>query len=132
MPTLPDPFGEAMEIDPSQPLHQILCTTQTGTIALITPLTETSYRRLGGLATFLNNTLDNACGLNPRAFRAADNDLVGAGGTRGIIDGNLLLRWGELGELKKKDGLGKIGGEEWLFAGEREILVGRGLFGLHA
>jgi cleavage and polyadenylation specificity factor subunit 1 len=80
----------------------------------------------------LGNTLDNACGLNPRAFRAADNDLVGAAGTRGIVDGNLLLRWNELGELKKKDGLGKIGGEEWLFAGEREVLVGRGIFGLHA
>ncbi|KAL1794582.1 hypothetical protein ACET3X_006398 [Alternaria dauci] len=57
---------------PSQPLHQILLTTQTGTLALLTPLPESSYRRLSALTSFLSSTLDSPCSLNPRAFRAAE------------------------------------------------------------
>ena len=39
------------------------------------------------------------------------------------------MRWGELGEQRKREGLGKYGGDEWLFWGEREVLGGWGLFG---
>jgi cleavage and polyadenylation specificity factor subunit 1 len=115
--------------DDAGPLHQILHTSQSGTLALITPLSESSYRRLSGLATFLANTLDSAAGLNPRAFRAVENELGGGGGTRGILDGNLLMRWSELGEQKRREGLGKVGADEWVFRAEREVLSGRGVFG---
>ncbi|PSN69708.1 protein CFT1 [Corynespora cassiicola Philippines] len=116
---------------PRQPLHQLLATSQSGTLALITPLSESSYRRLGGLATFLSSTLDSACGLNPKAFRAVDSEAGGgAGGAgRGIVDGNLLMRWGELGEQRRREGLGKVGGDEWVFWGEREVIAGWGVFG---
>jgi cleavage and polyadenylation specificity factor subunit 1 len=53
-------------------------------------------------------------------------------GARGMLDGNLLMRWGELGERGRREGLGKYGeGEEgsWLFWGEREVLCGWGVFG---
>lgn len=53
----------------------------------------------------------------------------GGGATRGILDGNLLMRWGELGEWKRREGLGKVGGEEWVFRAEREVLSGLGVFG---
>ncbi|KAF2266034.1 protein CFT1 [Lojkania enalia] len=133
MPSTSDFIGglDPMQIDdgPPQVLHQILHTTQSGTLALITPLSESSYRRLSGLATFLANTLDSACGLNPRAYRAVENEMGGGGGTRGIVDGNLLLRWGELGEQRRREGIGKVGGEDWVFNGEREVLIGRGIFG---
>lgn len=120
-----------MDVDStdSGPLHQILHTSQSGTLALITPLSELSYRRLSGLATTLATTLDSACGLNPRAFRAVENELGGGGGTRGIVDGNLLMRWGELGEQKRRENLAKAGTEEWVFRAEREVLSGRGVFG---
>lgn len=114
---------------PSQPLQQILHTSQSGTLALLTPLSESSYRRLSGLATFLSNTLESACGLNPKAWRAVEGELGGGGGTRGVLDGNLLMRWGELGHGRQREGLGKVGGEEWVFWGEREILAGWGIFG---
>lgn len=135
MPTSSDLLGNAPEpmdidSDESGPLHQILCTSQSGTLALITPLSESSYRRLSGLATFLANTLDTACGLNPRAFRAVENELGGGGGTRGILDGNLLMRWGELGEQRRREGLGKVGTDEWVFRTEREVLSGSGVFAL--
>jgi cleavage and polyadenylation specificity factor subunit 1 len=78
---------------------------------------------------FLANTLDSVCGLNPRAYRAVENELGTGGAARGIIDGNLLMRWGELGEQKRKEGLGKVGAEDWVFRAEREVLSGRGVFG---
>lgn len=125
-------FPGGMDTDqgePSEPVYQILHTTQSGTLALLTPLSESSYRRLSGLSTYLGNTLDSAAGLNPRSFRAVENEMGGGGGTRGILDGNLLMRWGELGFQRQREGLGKVGGEEWIFRGEREVLWGRGLFG---
>ena len=149
---LSSPDADAMDIDSTssiqEPLHQILHTTQSGTLALLTPLPESSYRRLSGLATFLSNNLDSACSLNPRAYRAVENEggggggiggfygsggfpAGGFGGTRGVVDGNLLMRWGELGEQRRREGLGKVGlgGEEWRFRAEREILIGRGVWG---
>lgn len=116
----------------SQPTYQILHTTQSGTLALITPLSESSYRRLSGLSAFLANSLDSACGLNPKAFRISDAEEGGwdAGGVgRGMVDGNLLMRWGELGEWKRREGLSKAGADEWVFWGEREVLGGWGVFG---
>ncbi|KAF2874977.1 CPSF A subunit region-domain-containing protein [Massariosphaeria phaeospora] len=143
MPSASDfPTNTDMSLDPTrddtspsapQPLHQILHTSQSGTLALITPLSESSYRRLSGLATFLANTLDSACALNPKAFRAVESEVAGGGGVlRGMLDGNLLMRWGELGEQRRREGLGKVGGDEWLFWGEREVLTGWGVFGKRA
>ncbi|KAH7123814.1 CPSF A subunit region-domain-containing protein [Dendryphion nanum] len=131
---LGDASPDLMDIDneDNTPLHQILHTTQSGTIALITPLAESTYRRLDGLTTFLSNTLDSACGLNPRAYRAVENETGGGEGTRGILDGNLLMRWGELGFHKRSEGLGKVGAEEWVFRAEREVLGGYGVFGSRA
>ncbi|KAF3001310.1 mRNA cleavage and polyadenylation factor subunit [Curvularia kusanoi] len=116
----------------SQPFHQVLHTTQSGTIALITPLSETSYRRLSILSNFLANALDASCGLNPKAFRISDVEEGGwdAGVVgRGMVDGNLLMRWGELGEWKKREGLAKATTQEWVFWGDREVLGGWGVFG---
>lgn len=48
-----------------------------------------------------------------------------------MVDGNLVMRFAELGWGKQRDGLGKIGGEgeEWVFWGEREVIGGWGVFG---
>ena len=115
----------------AKPMHHILHTTQSGTIALITPLGESSYRRLSGLSAFLANALESAGGLNPKAFRISDVEEGGwdAGVVgRGMVDGNLLMRWGELGEWKRREGLSKVGTNEWVFWGEREVLGGWGVF----
>ncbi|KAF1946356.1 hypothetical protein EJ02DRAFT_430950 [Clathrospora elynae] len=124
----------APDAPPPQPLHQILHTSQSGTLALITPLSEDSYRRLSNLSAFLASALDSACGLNPKAFRTADPLARDGGwdagtGARGVLDGNLLMRWGELGERGRREGLGKYGGDEWMLWGEREVLGGWGVFG---
>lgn len=114
--------------DAATPLHQVLLTTQSGVLALLTPLSESSYRRLSGLSTFLANSLESACGLNPRAWRAVESEVAGAG-ARGVLDGNLLMRWGELGVGRQREGFGKVGGDEWAFWGEREVIAGWGVFG---
>ncbi|OAL07711.1 hypothetical protein IQ06DRAFT_372647 [Phaeosphaeriaceae sp. SRC1lsM3a] len=125
----------AMDTSPSSPsttpLHQILCTSQSGTLALLTPLSESSYRRLSGLATHLATFLDSPCGLNPRSWRAGEGVEAGwdGGNMRQVLDGGLLMRWGELGEQRRREGLGKWGGDEWVFWGEREVLGGWGVFG---
>lgn len=117
---------------PAQPFHQVLHTTQSGTLALITPLSESSYRRLSNLTAYLANTLDSPCGLNHGAYRAGEGVEGGwdaGSNARGVLDGTLLMRWGELGEQRRKEGLSKYGGEEWVFWGEREVLAGWGIFG---
>jgi cleavage and polyadenylation specificity factor subunit 1 len=132
-----DPNQQSFAMDtspdgPPQPLHQVLHTTQSGTLALLTPLSEDSYRRLSNLSAYLAGALDSACGLNARAFRASETGDGGwdAGtGARGVLDGNLLMRWGELGERGRREGLGKYGEGEWMFWGEREVLAGWGIFG---
>ncbi|RAR15013.1 cleavage and polyadenylation specificity factor subunit a [Stemphylium lycopersici] len=128
----PDNNNNNKDEPPQQPFHQILHTTQSGTLALITPLNEDTYRRLSNLSAYLANTLDSAAGLNPRAFRTSETPDGGwdAGtGARGMLDGNLLMRWGELGERGRREGLGKYGEGEWMFWGEREVLAGWGIFG---
>jgi len=114
------------------PLHQVLITSQSGTLALLTPLSESSYRRLSNLSAYLVNTLESAGGLNPIAYRAGEGFEGGwdaGSGARGVLDGGLLMRWGELGEQKRREGLAKYGGDEWGFGGEREVLAGWGIFG---
>lgn len=106
------------------PTHQILATTHSGSLALITPLNEQVYRRLQVLQTQLVNTLDHPCGLNPRAYRAVESD--GLGG-RGMLDGSLLQRWVELGSQRKAELAGRIGAANWVVRGDLDMIGGGGL-----
>jgi cleavage and polyadenylation specificity factor subunit 1 len=90
--------------------HEILISDNTGTISLLTPLSEAQYRRLNTLASHLTNTLFHACGLNPRAYRAgkeAPDGMVGGGRT--VVDGGMVLRWLELGTQRRSEVAGRVG-----------------------
>ncbi len=122
-------MADEMDTDtmiPQSPPYQILVTTQSGSIALSTPLSEQVYRRLQVLQTQLSNTLEHACGLNPRAYRAVEGD--GMGG-RGMLDGSLLSRWVELGSQRKAEIAGRIGVENWVVRGDLEMIGGGGGLG---
>jgi len=95
--------------------------TQSGAIALINPIDEQTYRRLGALHTYLVNQLEHACGLNPRGYRAVD------GATRGVIDGSLLRRWTELPSSRQMEACAKMGVEEWVVRSDLEVIGGTGL-----
>ncbi|KAM3065438.1 mRNA cleavage and polyadenylation factor subunit [Clarireedia jacksonii] len=97
--------------EPPSPSQSLLLTSQTGTLSLLTPLSESQYRRLGTLASHLTNTLYHPCGLNPRAYRIDRDAPEGIVGGRTIIDGCLLTRWMELGSQRRGEVAGRVGAD---------------------
>ncbi len=79
--------------------RQILLTSQEGSISLITPLPEQSYRRLYALQNLLTANLEHPCGLNPRAYRAVETDGIGGAA---MVDGNLVQKWLDQDSFHKK------------------------------
>lgn len=110
---------------PSQPPNHVLLTTQSGALGLLTPINETVYRRLGALQAFLTNSLDHACGLNPRGFRAVETERFGS---RGIVDGTVLRRWTELSSGRRMEAVAKVGIEEGELRSDL-MMVGEGGLG---
>lgn len=104
--------------------HNVLIASQNGSLALVTSVTEESYRRLSALQSQLINTLEHPGGLNPRAFRAVESD--GASG-RGMVDGNLLRQWLNLGKQRQAEIAGRVGATEWEIRGDLETISGDGL-----
>lgn len=109
---------------PSNPPPQILLTTSSGALVLVTQLDEQTYRRLGALQTYLTGILDHTCGLNPRAHRAVESE--GFGG-RGILDGQILTRWSELGNQRRSEACSRVGAEAWQLQADINYIGGGGL-----
>jgi cleavage and polyadenylation specificity factor subunit 1 len=114
-----------MDLDTDNlPTHQVLIASQNGSLALVTSVSEESYRRLSALQSQLTNTIEHPGGLNPRAFRAVESD--GTGG-RGMVDGNLLRLWLNLGKQRQAEIAGRVGATEWEIRGDLESIGGNGL-----
>lgn len=111
------------DADPPR-LSHILITSLTGSIGLITPVDETTYRRLSSIQTHLTSVLEHAAGLNPRAYRAVQSEAFGG---RGVVDGNLVQRLGELGAARRAEVMGRAGVDGWGLRGFLEIVGGEGL-----
>lgn len=109
--TVLPPSPDAMEIaaDATIPEHEILITCSTGSISLLSPLSEAQYRRLSTLISHLTNTLYHPCGLNPRAYRIDKDAPEGTAGSRTVVDGTILMRWMELGSQRRADVAGRVG-----------------------
>ena len=105
--------------------QQILITTQSGSLCMLTPVPEATYRRLSTLQNILITTLDfQPCSLNPRAYRQVETDGVGG---RGIIDGNLVKRWWEMSTQQRAASADKAGGSIWEVRGDLETMSGGNL-----
>lgn len=104
--------------------YQALITFRTGSIGLIIPLAEDSYRRLSALQSQLANNLEHPCGLNPKAHRSVESDAVGG---RGIIDGTLIFKWLRLSTLKRGDLASRIGSDAWEVLNDIETISYDGL-----
>lgn len=117
----------ASEIDDSAStqLFHVLTTSLSGSIGLITPLDEASYRRLSALQTHLTSILEHAAGLNPRAYRSIESESFG--GAKGVVDGGVVRRIGELGALRRADVLSRAGTDSWGLRSDLEIIGGGGL-----
>ncbi|KAK5324275.1 mRNA cleavage and polyadenylation factor subunit [Exophiala xenobiotica] len=113
-----------MDLDVAQmaSLNRILVTTQSGSLCMLTPLPEATYRRLSTLQNTLLTTLDfQPCSLNPRAYRQVETDGIGG---RGIIDGNLVKRWWETSTQQRVASADKAGGSVWEIRGDMELISG--------
>ena len=117
---------------PSSSTQSVLLTSSTGAISLLTPLSPSIYRTLSALQSFLISTLPHPLSLNPRSYRQQSETVVdgmGRGGLgRGVLDGNILRRWRELGSWKRREGEGRCGVEregevEWIIGGIEKDLV---------
>lgn len=90
----------------------VLAGTLTGSLAMITTLPETSYRRLNIVQGQIVNGEEHTAGLNPRGYRAVvSSGASGVGGDllRGVLDGALVCRWVGFGEGRKAEIAGKAG-----------------------
>ena len=116
-----------MAIDhPTTPSSQLLVAAVDGRLALITPLAPPAYRVLTALQSYLTAGLPHPLGLNPKAHRAVDVDLVLGG--RATLDGNVLRRWTELGTWKRAESLGRMDVDgEWEVRALLEAIGGGGL-----
>ncbi|KAI9648240.1 mRNA cleavage and polyadenylation factor subunit [Ciborinia camelliae] len=113
--------------DSPSPSQCLLLTSRTGTLALLSPLTESQYRRFGTLISHLTNTLYHPCGLNPRAYRIDKDASEGIVGGRTIIDGGVLGRWMELGSQRRGEVAGRVGVDVLELRDELSGLLGGGL-----
>lgn len=116
--------GMQVEVPPLPNTHQILMTTKEGALALITPLTEQSYRRLSSLQTALTGQLDQPCSLNARAYRQVETDGVGG---RAMIDGEMVKRWLYQSSQHKYNHADRVGGSVWDLRADIEGIGGAGL-----
>jgi len=107
LPVTPDAIDAAAEA--TIPEHEILITSNTGSISVLSPLSEFQYRRLSTLSNHLSNTLYHACGLNPRAYRVDRDAPEGMVGGRTVVDGAILLRWMELGSQRRAEVAARVG-----------------------
>ncbi|GAQ12043.1 protein cft1 [Aspergillus lentulus] len=114
----------SMEIDSQNISQQVLITSQSGSVGIVTSVPEESYRRLSALQSQLTNSLEHPCGLNPRAYRAVESD--GTAG-RGMLDGNLLYQWLDMGQHRKMEIAARVGAHEWEIKADLEAIGGEGL-----
>jgi cleavage and polyadenylation specificity factor subunit 1 len=126
---LPEHDGEETKQEQTNsPLYHVITTSLTGSIGLITPLDESTYRRLSALQGQLTSVLEHPAGLNPKAYRAGSGaegtELLGA---KGVVDGGLVRRIAELGVARRAEVLGRAGGDVWGLRSDLEVCGGGGL-----
>lgn len=115
----------AAEPKPQAPsLQHILTTSISGAVGLLTPVDETTYRRLGSLQTHLTSILEHTAGLNPRAYRSVESEGFGS---RGVIDGDIVRRIWELGSARRAETLARAGADGWMLRSDLEVIGGGGL-----
>ncbi|KAH7001198.1 CPSF A subunit region-domain-containing protein [Ilyonectria destructans] len=97
---------------PDSPPHVLVLASPSGHLAALTPLPETTYRRLLSVTNQLLPALAPHGGLNAKAHRLGDGSRyvgVEAAAGRSIVDGAVLARWTELAAAKRAEIAGKGG-----------------------
>jgi cleavage and polyadenylation specificity factor subunit 1 len=116
--------GSSANISFESAQQQILVTSHEGSIGLITPLPEQTYRRLLALQNILTANLEHSCGLNPRASRAVETDGIGGAA---MIDGDLVQRWLDQDAFHQSSTADKVGSTVWEVKEDLNEISGNGL-----
>ncbi|KAF8837869.1 hypothetical protein BDN67DRAFT_972360 [Paxillus ammoniavirescens] len=82
-----------------------------GSLSALTPVDEDAFKRLQLLQGQLSRNIQHVAGLNPRAYRIARNDTVSKPLSKGILDGQLLGTFEELGIQGQQEMTRQIGTE---------------------
>ena len=85
--------------------------TLDGSIGYVLPVSEKIYRRLLMLQNVLNNHIQHAAGLNPKAYRMCrtSRKMLQPSTSRAILDGDLLYKFNNLSFSEKNEVAKKIG-----------------------
>lgn len=87
----------------------LLLACPSGQLAALSPLAESTYRRLLSVTNQLHPAIVPHGGLHSKAHRYPDQSSVAVGvetaasSGRALVDGTVLARWSELGAAKRTD-----------------------------
>lgn len=97
--------------EPEIPQSRLINGFTDGSLSVLTPVDETVLKRLHLLQGQLSRNIQHVAGLNPRAYRIVRNDAVSKPLSRGILDGQLLQAFEQLGISRQNEMTRQIGTE---------------------
>nr|CAG8506381.1 12436_t:CDS:10 [Entrophospora candida] len=96
--------------------------TLDGSIGMITPITEKTYKRMQLLYSQMVNGIQHPAGLNPKSFRLLQSKMrLAINPSKGILDGDLLFQFPNLAlhrqrEMTKQIGTTEMGGDSSIYS----------------
>lgn len=97
--------------EPEIPQSRLINGFNDGSLSVLTPVDETILKRLHLLQGQLSRNIQHVAGLNPKAYRIVRNDTISKPLSRGILDGQLLQAFEELGISRQNEMTRQIGTE---------------------
>ncbi|KIJ63088.1 hypothetical protein HYDPIDRAFT_29778 [Hydnomerulius pinastri MD-312] len=93
------------------PQAKLITGSTDGSLSALTPVDEAAFKRLSLLQGQLSRNMQHIAGLNPRAYRIVRNDTVSKPLSKGVLDGQLLAAFEELGISGQHEMMRQIGTE---------------------
>lgn len=91
------------------PQAKLIAGFADGSLSALTPVDEAAFKRLHLLQGQLSRNIQHVAGLNPRAFRIVRNETVSKPLSKGILDGQLLAAFEEMGIQGQQETTRQIG-----------------------
>eukprot|EP01041_Mallomonas_annulata_P000480 gene480-899_t len=102
------PYGSRLQKTGSNK-SSLVVGTMEGSLGLLVPVEERTYRRLALLQQIMSTVVMTTCGLNPREYRIMRTSRIVKGKKRGVLDGNLLFRFIHLDPEMQSELTGAMG-----------------------
>ncbi|KIM69381.1 hypothetical protein SCLCIDRAFT_1207782 [Scleroderma citrinum Foug A] len=104
-------IARRMKEEPEIPQARLIHGFTDGSLSVLTPVDEASFKRLHLLQGQLSRNIQHVAGLNPRVYRIVRNDTVSKLLSRGVLDGQLLQAFEELAVSRQNEMTRQIGTE---------------------